>query len=429
MKRSWNFHYYLPLAMAAVLGYSPLAAAQQGATNEPAAEVEAEADTETPASSEAPGTAPQPQATDPAAEADADVTPAAPPPLPADDAAPPASADVDVNAEADLDPTTPRATADDRAPVRIDSSRRRAPAADVDVDLNRRRSDVIRDRTPRRDLNRGAVDVDARFSRDLGMRYRAFPEGGFVISDLDNQGITARAGFRPGDRVLRVDNRTVRDWSDFRRVMSGYYGQRVPIYVIREDRTVPVYIDLTEHELPAYLVHTDNPDREQRAGFGVNLTMVDGAVVVSHVYRDSPAALAGVRVGDVIVNANDREVDNVDDVAGYIRTLTPGDDLVLHVRRQGENLRIASRLSTWNLAFDDAHPSELAPLVEPHAIVDPDAHIAALEERIVRLEAAVRGLRKDLRRYEPSTRTELTEPAERDIEIDAPAAPPGSTID
>lgn len=67
----------------------------------------------------------------------------------------------------------------------------------------------------------------------------------------------------------------------------------------------------------------------------LSLSIQAGAVVTG-ILRNSPARQAGVQAGDVIVAWNDREVQNVADLAGLIQATTPGTGVKISVMRDGK---------------------------------------------------------------------------------------------
>jgi serine protease Do len=66
---------------------------------------------------------------------------------------------------------------------------------------------------------------------------------------------------------------------------------------------------------------------------------LDGAVVLA-VEPNSPAALAGVELGDVIVRLDDKVVHNVDDVFNALRAKKPGDPVTLAIVRGDNRLEL-----------------------------------------------------------------------------------------
>lgn len=62
---------------------------------------------------------------------------------------------------------------------------------------------------------------------------------------------------------------------------------------------------------------------------------VDGAIRVTAVIEDSPAAEAGVRKGDVIVAIDDDDVLSMSELILELRNHPPGDDIIIEIRRDG----------------------------------------------------------------------------------------------
>ena len=67
---------------------------------------------------------------------------------------------------------------------------------------------------------------------------------------------------------------------------------------------------------------------------------VDEGVIVAVVERDGPADRAGLRAGDVIVEADGRDVTAVEDVLSVLRDSDPGDAIALTVMRDGDRRNV-----------------------------------------------------------------------------------------
>jgi S1-C subfamily serine protease len=68
--------------------------------------------------------------------------------------------------------------------------------------------------------------------------------------------------------------------------------------------------------------------------------------LVRGVQRNSPAAAAGLRAGDVIVSFNGRTVDTVGDVYAGLRSVKPGDTVTLGLNRSGNAVNVRVTLGT-----------------------------------------------------------------------------------
>ncbi len=67
-------------------------------------------------------------------------------------------------------------------------------------------------------------------------------------------------------------------------------------------------------------------------------------MLVLEVTAGSPAARAGIRPGDVLVRAGDRQLSTVEDFLGALRARDPGDDLPVTLARGGTQQTVTVRL-------------------------------------------------------------------------------------
>ena len=94
-----------------------------------------------------------------------------------------------------------------------------------------------------------------------------------------------------------------------------------------------VPVDEIKRSLPA-LERGEDP---KRAFLGVSSGPApDGGAQVGGVVADGPAAKAGVREGDVIMEINDQPVRDPDDISAVVNSRRPGDDVRIVVERDGE---------------------------------------------------------------------------------------------
>jgi serine protease DegQ len=72
---------------------------------------------------------------------------------------------------------------------------------------------------------------------------------------------------------------------------------------------------------------------------------VERGVVVIEAEPDAPAAIAGVRSGDVITELGGSAVEDVGDLLTQLRRFTPGDTVEVTVQRNGEQLELVAELA------------------------------------------------------------------------------------
>jgi serine protease Do len=174
---------------------------------------------------------------------------------------------------------------------------------------------------------------------------------GILISDVRAGAPAARAGLRRGDVVTKVDGRAIETTGQFRnQVAAAGAGRKVALEVVREGKTVGMTAELGE--MPGdegNLSPPSSPSTKPQSGVldGINLTELDAesrksfdiaadvqkGVVVTRVAPGSPAARAGLRAGDVLLELNRAAVANVRDFeAAYGKAK---DNLLLLVHRGG----------------------------------------------------------------------------------------------
>ena len=73
------------------------------------------------------------------------------------------------------------------------------------------------------------------------------------------------------------------------------------------------------------------------------LSQVEG-IIVSDIYRNSPAERAGVKVGDIILEVNGEKVSSEDQLFGLLGDASAGDILKLKIYRERKMIDLQLRL-------------------------------------------------------------------------------------
>lgn len=171
----------------------------------------------------------------------------------------------------------------------------------------------------------GLLDEEAKERVRFGLKV-AGPNA--EVLDVEAESPALKAGIRRGDRVLRVDGTTLRDGIDFyARMSSEKPGSQVKLGILREKREFEAIVPLEIRPLPdgaalaTSLLGLEfeefSPAARQRLDF-------DGAgLLVSSVERNSPAARANIRPGNVILRVNNKPVGTALDVGLALERVTP----------------------------------------------------------------------------------------------------------
>jgi serine protease Do len=185
-------------------------------------------------------------------------------------------------------------------------------------------------------------------SQDIMQAFRLPSMNGAFVESVDRGDPADRAGVRPGDAIVGVDEVPVREPRDLiNYVSSKPPGQKVQLRVVREGRTLTLTATLARREAeeqPAARPAAEQEERHERLGVSVtNLTtnirrQIDApadvrGVAVVDVREVSPAGDQGLGPGDIITQVNGNPVSSVDDFEREVNRVGKGEYLRLYVRR------------------------------------------------------------------------------------------------
>lgn len=160
----------------------------------------------------------------------------------------------------------------------------------------------------------------------------SIPRVGTVVQDS----VAAEAGFEPGDLVTGVDDREIQLWSNFWFAMlsAGLSDADVVVQVVDADG-IPQSRILTEAQLQQL-----TPGVGFLAELGLGVDSPEIPAVIGEVLPDEPAARAGLRSGDRILEVDGAPIANWRELVSLIQQ-SPGDTLALGIERDGRWLQIS----------------------------------------------------------------------------------------
>ena len=169
--------------------------------------------------------------------------------------------------------------------------------------------------------------------------------GGALVADVVKGGPAAKAGIEVGDVIVSFAGEPVEESTELPLMVARQpIGKSVDVKVIRDgdEETIELEIgemkdedvQLAQGESEAYGLTVQNltPEIAESLGLDEGVT----GVLVSGVEAGSPAADAGLRRGDVILEVNRHEVSDVDSYVEQLKKGAKGKSVLLLVRR-GEN--------------------------------------------------------------------------------------------
>ncbi|HEX3177193.1 MAG TPA: Do family serine endopeptidase [Methylomirabilota bacterium] len=188
-------------------------------------------------------------------------------------------------------------------------------------------------------------DVTDELAGTFGVRERE----GVLVADVMKGGPADSGGLRPGDVVVDFGGTRIREVPDLqRRVANVRPGQAVKLVVVRDNTRVPVTVTVGEMpaEDPTVAASESGVERfglraepltsDVAERLGVSYTR---GVVVVEVAAGSPAAAAGLRRGDLILEVARRPIADPSELAQALTALPDGEPALLYVHRPGADAR------------------------------------------------------------------------------------------
>ena len=188
-------------------------------------------------------------------------------------------------------------------------------------------------------------------------------QGGVLISEVHEDGPSAKAGLQRGDVILEYDGETVKDVNHLRNIVARTkVGKKKEIKVLREGKETVLTLELGERPSDQALAKSGPVEDEKAPAMekldnvlsGMTVEPISGenrnefnipesvkGVVVAKVESGSAVEAAGIQVGDVIQEVSRQIVKTIDDFKQFASKIAKDELAVLLVNRRGNNLFIA----------------------------------------------------------------------------------------
>ncbi len=193
-------------------------------------------------------------------------------------------------------------------------------------------------------LGVGIQELSPDLARSFGLEEK---KGAVVSQVLGDDSPAAEAGLQAGDVIVAFNGQPVdSDTTLVRLVADVRPGQSVEIEFYRDGELESAQVELGERAANAPSEEPRSQETE-RGRLGVSVqdltpqiasqlgTSTNAGGVVIGVGAAGPAADAGVRRGDIILEANRQAVENVDDLEIQLQSVPSGGDLLLRIERVG----------------------------------------------------------------------------------------------
>ncbi|TWU44407.1 putative periplasmic serine endoprotease DegP-like precursor [Novipirellula aureliae] len=244
-------------------------------------------------------------------------------------------------------------------------------------------------------------------SPQLGVMVGSCPGKGVCVLDTIAGGPAERAGIRPGDYILAINDQEVRSPQDLKQKIDNLERfDTIDVSLWRQGKYVSKDVPLASQskELPPIL----------RGWLGVMLSDSEddqNGVVIQQVHPNSPAAQAGLQSGDEVKKINGEAVASIDAFVDKVSDFEPGTKVTFSIIRNDKEQNITAVLGEIsNAPMSWFRRSMRMPMGGPDFNVPPFPPlpgVGVMDDVIDELREQIRTLRKDVeqlkRTTEPST--------------------------
>jgi serine protease Do len=175
-----------------------------------------------------------------------------------------------------------------------------------------------------------------------------------VFEDLP----AAKAGLKAGDVVKKFDGAEVATFPAIQRLIGRRKaGDVVPLAVQRGGELVDLNLELGRRRLPHRESEENGPGGENaqpepwsagpggpRPWLGAALDIAEGGAKIGTIVPDGPAAKAGLKDGDLLLQINEAAVNNPTEAADALLALQPEDTVTLTLKRDGQSQKVEVKL-------------------------------------------------------------------------------------
>ncbi|HEX9802413.1 MAG TPA: DegQ family serine endoprotease [Gammaproteobacteria bacterium] len=187
------------------------------------------------------------------------------------------------------------------------------------------------------EVRRGVLGAQAQdLTPELASAFNIERQQGAVVTQVTGGSPADKAGLQAGDVITELNGRSVQNAADVRnRIGLLRIGQQVEMKIVRDGKGRTIRARVEEPELAAQAGDKLHPRLAGAVLANLAEETVQGrvqGVVVAEVAPASPALIAGLRQGDVIVQANRKPVADLDSLRAAIKG---SDALLLNIQRRG----------------------------------------------------------------------------------------------
>ncbi|MDH5600615.1 MAG: DegQ family serine endoprotease [Gammaproteobacteria bacterium] len=203
--------------------------------------------------------------------------------------------------------------------------------------------DIMQQLIEHGEVKRGRLGAQAQdLTPELAQAFNIPFRRGAVVSHVDKNSPADKAGLKPGDVVIELNGKAVRNADMLRNAMGLLrIGQSVQMKILRDKKVVALTATVAEPDMSSESIagknlhlHLSGTELQNIQPDSKLYGRIEG-VIISSVEPGSPAAQTGLRRGDIITSANRKNIRNITELQAAINN---NKSLLINIRRGNGSL-------------------------------------------------------------------------------------------
>ncbi|MFP3019324.1 MAG: Do family serine endopeptidase [Arsenophonus sp.] len=192
------------------------------------------------------------------------------------------------------------------------------------------------------EVKRGLLGIKGtEMTSDVAKALNIDAQKGAFVSEVIPNSTAAKAGIQPGDVLVSINKKYINSFAELRaKIGTSEIGKKISIGLLRKGKPMEVNVileDSNSNSTKAEILTTS------LMGATLSNSTIKGTkgVKVDSVSSNSPAAMLGLEKGDLIISANEKQIENINQLRKIIETKPTA--LALNILRDNQNIYLLLR--------------------------------------------------------------------------------------
>lgn len=170
------------------------------------------------------------------------------------------------------------------------------------------------------EVRRGLLGIKgSELNADLAKAFNVDAQQGAFISEVLNDSAAEKAGLKAGDVIVAMNNQKITSFAELRaKIATSGAGKKITLSYLRDGKSKDVDVVLQSDEKSKSSTKKEEL-KTLEALEGAELDNGKKGVEISKVTPNTPAAMYGLKSGDVIIGVNRKQIKTLDELHGELK--------------------------------------------------------------------------------------------------------------